>query len=104
MINDAFNGEFKKQYDLLMKKHDEFLLREISKIAAAFTGAGFYVNPDMNQFAKDIAPFVVIKTTHGDYRNGLVEATVKLEASEYLKAFMKLDLFNCDDSVVCKGE
>lgn len=94
MINDAFNGEFKKQYDLLMKRQDDFLLSQISKIAVAFVSAGFYVNPDINQFAKDIAPFVVIKTTYGDYRDGLVEATMKLEASEYLKAFMELDLFN----------
>ena len=99
MISDAFSGEFKKQYDLLMKKHDEFLLCQISKIAAALVGAGFYVNPDMNQFAKDIAPFVVIKTTYGDYRDGLVEATVKLEASEYLKAFMSLELFDEDGAL-----
>lgn len=96
MISNALNSEIKKQYDLLMKKHDDFLLSQIEKIRVAFVEAGVYANSDINQFAKDIAPFLVIKTTHGDYQDnlGLIEVTSKLEASEYLKAFMELDLFN----------
>lgn len=93
MNNNALNNEIKKQYDLLMKRHDDFLLSQIEKIRDAFVEAGVYANPDINQFAKDIAPFLVVKTTHGDYRDGIIEVTSKLEASEYLKAFMELDLF-----------
>ena len=94
MIRDALNNEIKKQHDLLMKRHDDFLLSQIEKIRVAFVEAGVYANSDINQFAKDIAPFLVIKTVHGDYRDGLIEFTSRLEASEYLKAFMNLDLFN----------
>ena len=94
MNNNALNSEIKKQHDLLMKRHDDFLLGQIEKIRVAFVEAGVYANPDINQFAKDIAPFLVIKTVHGDYRDGLIEFTSRLEASEYLKAFMDLDLFN----------
>ena len=94
MISNVLNNEIKKQHELLMKRHDNFLLGQIEKIRVAFVEAGVYTNPDINQFAKDIAPFLVIKTTHGDYRDGLIEFTSRLEASEYLKAFMGLDLFN----------
>ena len=94
MKNNALNNEIKKQHELLLKRHDDFLLGQIEKIRVAFVEAGVYANPDINQFAKDIAPFLVIKTTHGDYRDGLIEFTSRLEASEYLKAFMDLDLFN----------
>ena len=94
MIGNVLNSKIKKQHDLLMKRHDDFLLSQIEKIRVAFVEAGVYANPDINQFAKDIAPFLVIKTTHGDYRDGIIEVTSKLEASEYLKAFMNLDLFN----------
>ena len=94
MNNNALNSEIKKQHELLLKRHDDFLLGQIEKIRVAFVQAGVYANLDINQFAKDIAPFLVIKTTHGDYRDGIIEVTSKLEASEYLKAFMELDLFN----------
>ena len=94
MNSNVLNNEIKKQHELLMKRHDDFLLSQIEKIRVAFVEAGVYVNSDINQFAKDIAPFLVIKTTHGDYRDGLIEFTSRLEASEYLKAFMELDLFN----------
>lgn len=94
MISNVLNNEIKKQHELLIKRHNNFLLGQIEKIRVAFVQAGVYANPDINQFAKDIAPFLVIKTTHGDYRDGLIEFTSKLEASEYLKAFMDLDLFN----------
>ena len=94
MSSDDLNNEIKKQHELLMKRHDDFLFSQIEKIRVAFVGAGIYANPDINQFAKDIAPFLVIKTTNGDYRDGLIEVTSKLEASEYLKAFIELDLFN----------
>lgn len=94
MNSNVLNNEIKKQHELLIKRHDDFLLGQIEKIRVAFVEAGVYANPDINQFAKDIAPFLVIKTTHGDYRDGLIEFTSRLEASEYLKAFMKLDLFN----------
>ena len=94
MNNNVLNNEIKKQHELLMKRHDNFLLGQIEKIRVAFVEAGVYANPDINQFAKDIAPFLVIKTVHGDYRDGLIEFTSRLEASEYLKAFMELDLFN----------
>ena len=112
MKNDVLNSEFKKQHELIAeriakriaKRQDDFLLSQVEKIRSIFMESGIHCDPDLIRFAKDIAPFVVIKTTHGDYRDGLVEATVKLEASEYLKAFMKLDLFNCDDSFVSKGE
>ena len=94
MNSNVLNNEIKKQHDLLMKRHDDFLLGQIEKIRVAFVEAGVYANSDINQFAKDIAPFLVIKTVHGDYRDGLIEFTSRLEASEYLKAFMDLDLFN----------
>ena len=94
MNSNVLNNEIKKQHELLMKRHDDFLFSQIEKIRVAFVQAGAYANPDINQFAKDIAPFLVIKTTHGDYRDGLIEITSRLEASEYLKAFMDLDLFN----------
>ena len=94
MKNNVLNNEIKKQHELLLKRHDDFLLGQIEKIRVAFVEAGVYANSDINQFAKDIAPFLVIKTVHGDYRDGLIEFTSRLEASEYLKAFMDLDLFN----------
>lgn len=94
MNSNVLSNEIKKQHELLMKRHDNFLLGQIEKIRVAFVEAGVYANPDINQFAKDIAPFLVIKTTHGDYRDGLIEFTSRLEASEYLKAFMDLDLFH----------
>ena len=94
MNSNVLNNEIKKQHELLMKRHDDFLFSQIEKIRVAFVQAGAYANPDINQFARDIAPFLVIKTTHGDYRDGLIEITSRLEASEYLKAFMDLDLFN----------
>ena len=94
MNSNVLSNEIKKQHELLMKRHDDFLLGQIEKIRVAFVQAGVYASPDINQFAKDIAPFLVIKTTNGDYRDGLIEVTSRLEASEYLKAFMELDLFN----------
>lgn len=94
MISNALNNEIKKQHELLIKRHDDFLLGQIEKIRVAFVQAGVYANSDINQFAKDIAPFLVIKTVHGDYRDGLIEFTSRLEASEYLKAFIELDLFH----------
>lgn len=99
MLIDVLDNEIKKHHDLIMKKQDEFLQSQIVKLRAFFMSAGVACDPDLIHFAKDIAPFLTVKTTQGDYQNGAIAITSKLEASEYLKAFMFLDLFDKDDAL-----
>lgn len=99
MLTDVLNNEIKKHHDLIMKKQDEFLQSQITKLRTFFMSAGVHCDPDLTQFAKDIAPFLTVKTTQADYRNGAIAIASKLEASEYLKAFMFLDVFERDDTL-----